>query len=90
MSMAVFIEALDIYEPDFIRSPEFCALPLWFPQGTNTSAYWVSIGAGPYNASNTKGSSLNQLGYRVMHYLLARSTTGRVMSEGIVNARDVF
>ena len=36
MSMAAFIEALGIYEPEFIRSPEFGALstsvrPLWKP-----------------------------------------------------------
>ena len=61
MSMAGFIEALGIYELDFIRSPEFAALPLWFPQGTHTSAFWGPIGTGQYNASTTKGSSLNHL-----------------------------
>ena len=43
-----------------------------------------------YSASSTKGSNFSHLSYRVIHYILARSTTERIDSEGVVNARDVF
>ena len=89
-SMIEFIRALEIYDPPYLETPEFRQLPLWFPSEYRPGAYWPRIGRGFYNASSTKSSNFSDISYRVIHYILARSTTSRTDSEGVVNARDMF
>ena len=48
------------------------------------------MGKGNYNASVSKGSSLEDPATRVLHYVLARSTNGRGDAEGVVTASDLY
>ena len=89
MSMVEFIGAMGIYDEGYLRTPEFRALPISWG-GEYSSTFWSSIGIGPYSASHTKASALKSRVYHILHYIMARSTTGRIDSEGVVNARDLF
>ena len=89
-SMIAFIEAMDIYEPAFPRTPAFRQLPLGLPHRFRAGNYWSQLGSGFYSSSATKGFSFRHLSDRVLHYIFARSTMCRTDSEGVVSARDVL
>ena len=89
MSMVEFIGAMGIYDEGYLQTPEFRALPVsWGP--LHSSILWTQYGVGDYDSSHTKATMLKEVRFHILHYIMARSTTGRTDSEGVVNARDLF
>ena len=54
----------------------------------SASRFWHEHGEDGYHSSTSRGSRLKNPTHRVLHYILARSTSGKVDSEGILSAFD--
>ena len=65
-------------------------MPDEFPRGTNQDHIWTDMGRGRYDSSKSKGSQFKDPAVCTLHYILARSTTGRGDSQGVVSASDLY
>ena len=80
---------MGIYDKGSLQTPEFRTLPV--SQGVPPSiSLWSLYGLDDYSASHSKATQLKSNSNHLLYYIMARSTTGRMDSEGIVNARDLF
>lgn len=90
LSITEFVATMGLYDEDFLSMPAFRDLPFSWPISMTSYTYWTKLRRGTYNASTTKGSNFKDPMDRVLHYVLAHSTTSRTNFEDVVNARNML
>ena len=83
-----FIRLLKLYNEEFLNSNEMLELKSDWYDDMYPIRFWRQIGKGEYCASTSKASDLKNLAHRILYYIIARSTNGKIDSKAIVGAFD--
>lgn len=90
VTMKEFCVAMGLYQDIYVDTQEFRLLSHDWLSRVLAHYFWGDIRHNECNASTCKGSQLKKPVYRVLLYILMRSTNGRIDFESVINASDML